>query len=185
MAQKKPVTFEDLDLHRLPLPLVAALQKLEEETESFRKVHRLIDTVEVFVKLHTVAIVADVFDRRGCGAGGAGHVGRRPADPEPRGVVDVCPRLRQACLPRGWARALGSGVGPDLDQERVPVRPHGRQRQPDFLPERLCPRGHARQRKVRGRPGEVCSTAVCGHRPVRSAHGPRVVVVGCAGPRPT
>jgi len=62
MAQKKPVTFEDLDLNRLPLPLVAALQKLEEETESFRKVHRLIDTVEVFVKLHTVAIVADVFD---------------------------------------------------------------------------------------------------------------------------
>ena len=62
MAQKKPVTFEDLDLHRLPLPLTAALQKLEEETESFRKVHRLIDTVEVFVKLHTVAIVADVFD---------------------------------------------------------------------------------------------------------------------------
>ena len=62
MAQKKPVTFEDLDLNRLPLPLVAALQKLEEETESFRKVHRLIDKLEVFVKLHTVAIVADVFD---------------------------------------------------------------------------------------------------------------------------
>ena len=110
MAQKKPVTFEDLDLHRLPLPLVAALQKLEEETESFRKVHRLIDTVEVFVKLHTVAIVADVFDRRGCGAGGAGHVGRRPADPEPRGVVDVCPRVRQACLPRGGREPLAPGL---------------------------------------------------------------------------
>lgn len=51
----------DLDLDRLPLPLVAALQKLEEETQPFRKVHRLIDAIEVFVKLHTVAVVADVF----------------------------------------------------------------------------------------------------------------------------
>lgn len=37
MAQKKPVTSEDLDLNRLPLPLVAALQEPEEETESFWK----------------------------------------------------------------------------------------------------------------------------------------------------
>lgn len=31
MAQKKPVTFEDLDLHRLPLPLVAAMDLLRRE----------------------------------------------------------------------------------------------------------------------------------------------------------
>lgn len=45
MAQKKPVTFEDLDLHRLPLPLLAALRKLEEVREEVgdRKLRKLIE----------------------------------------------------------------------------------------------------------------------------------------------
>ena len=111
MAQKKPVTFEDLDLHRLPLPLVAALQKLEEETESFRKVHRLIDTVEVFVKLHTVAIVADVFDGEDVEPEVQGMLAAGLRAPIPRGVVDVCSRTCHSAptskggasrWPRGW-----------------------------------------------------------------------------------
>ena len=62
MAQKKPVTFEDLDLNRLPLPLVTVLDRYQEETNPFRKVNRLLDVMEVFLKLHTVAVVSDVFD---------------------------------------------------------------------------------------------------------------------------
>lgn len=58
---KDPMTFDQLPLDRLPYPLVAALLKYNNEEQPFRKVHRLIDATEVFVKLHTVAIVADVF----------------------------------------------------------------------------------------------------------------------------
>ena len=58
---KDPMTFDQLPLDRLPYPLVAALLKYDNEEQPFRKVHRLIDATEVFVKLHTVAIVADVF----------------------------------------------------------------------------------------------------------------------------
>ncbi len=61
MQKKSPTSVRELDLTRLPLPLVAALNKFDQEVQPFRKVHRLIDAIEVFVKLHTVAVVADVF----------------------------------------------------------------------------------------------------------------------------
>ncbi len=47
----------------LPAPLALALDEFEGETQPFRKVHRLIDAVEVFVKLQTVLIVSDYASR--------------------------------------------------------------------------------------------------------------------------
>ena len=172
MAQKKPVTFEDLDLHRLPLPLVAALQKLEEETESFRKVHRLIDAVEVFVKLHTVAIVADVFDGE-------------DVEPEVQGMLAA--GLRTPSLGVWWMFAREFAKRAYLEGGREPLAPEldrtstkkgalfvlmeGNDNLISFR------NGYAHgatpdNEKCEADLGEVCPTAVCGHQPVRGAHGP-------------
>ena len=44
-----------------PTPLAVAVRELVKETQPFRKVHRLIDAIEVFIKLHTVLVVSDLF----------------------------------------------------------------------------------------------------------------------------
>ena len=46
----------------LPTPLAQVLDALDAETQAFRAVHRLIDTVEVLVKLHTVVLVSAFAD---------------------------------------------------------------------------------------------------------------------------
>ena len=61
-----------------PTPLALSLRQFEEETESFRKLHRLIDAIEVFTKLHTVLVVSDLFR----------HAGFR-GDEETRGMLAV------------------------------------------------------------------------------------------------
>lgn len=55
--EKKPVKFEEL-----PLLIRKVICELEEENEPFRKVHRLIDAIEVFVKFHTVIVVSEYFN---------------------------------------------------------------------------------------------------------------------------
>ena len=45
-------------LPNLPLPLALALAAFQTETQPFRKIHRLVDTVEVLLKLHTVVLVS-------------------------------------------------------------------------------------------------------------------------------
>ena len=42
----------------LPTPLAQVLTELDRETQPFRAIHRLIDAVEVLIKLHTVLIVS-------------------------------------------------------------------------------------------------------------------------------
>lgn len=42
----------------LPTPLAQVLAELDRETQPFRAVHRLIDAVEVLIKLHTVLLVS-------------------------------------------------------------------------------------------------------------------------------
>jgi hypothetical protein len=42
----------------LPTPLAQVLAELDRETQPFRAVHRLIDAVEVLIKLHTVILVS-------------------------------------------------------------------------------------------------------------------------------
>ena len=42
----------------LPTPLAQVLAELDRETQPFRAIHRLIDAVEVLIKLHTVLIVS-------------------------------------------------------------------------------------------------------------------------------
>ncbi len=48
---------------QLPTPLALALDALESETHPFTRMHRLIDVLEVLVKLHTVALICDYFAR--------------------------------------------------------------------------------------------------------------------------
>ena len=108
MGQKKPITFEDLDLNRLPQPLVAALMKLREETQPFRKVHRLIDAIEVFVKLHTVAVVADVF-------------AVEEVEPEVQGMLAA--GLRTPSLGVWWMFAREFAKRAYSDPERTPIAP--------------------------------------------------------------
>lgn len=50
-------------MNPLPQPLAAALDELDQESQPFRRIHRLIDALEVFVKLHTVVLVSDYFQR--------------------------------------------------------------------------------------------------------------------------
>ena len=47
---------------RLPTPLAQVLAALDRETQPFRAVHRLIDAVEVLIKLHTVLLVSRFVD---------------------------------------------------------------------------------------------------------------------------
>lgn len=51
-------------LNDLPTPLVRALQQFNQELQPFRRVHKLIDAVEVLVKFHTVIVVSDYFSRQ-------------------------------------------------------------------------------------------------------------------------
>ena len=46
----------------LPTPLAQVLDALDGETQSFRALHRLIDSIEVLVKLHTVLVVSTFAD---------------------------------------------------------------------------------------------------------------------------
>jgi hypothetical protein len=46
---------------KLPSPLFNALRQFDQEISPFRKVHRLIDAIEVFIKLHTVFVVSRYF----------------------------------------------------------------------------------------------------------------------------
>ncbi len=52
-------------LSEAPTPLALAMREFDQETQPFRKVHRLVDAMEVFTKLHTVVIVSDLFSSRG------------------------------------------------------------------------------------------------------------------------
>ena len=56
------MAMSTLDLSQLPTPLARAIRALNEEDDAqpFRGVHRLIDTVEVFCKLYTVAGVSQL-----------------------------------------------------------------------------------------------------------------------------
>ena len=49
--------FEVNNLQSLPIPLQKSISAFNEETDSFRQVHRLIDASEVYVKLHTVLLI--------------------------------------------------------------------------------------------------------------------------------
>ncbi len=55
----------DVTPEEVPTPLALAIEEFERETQPFRKVHRLIDAIEVLLKLHTVAIVSDWEQRLG------------------------------------------------------------------------------------------------------------------------
>lgn len=50
MRQNKPITIDDLNLEVLLLSLVAALTHFNMEVQPFRRIHRLIDAIEVLVK---------------------------------------------------------------------------------------------------------------------------------------
>lgn len=52
-----------LKIEEMPLPIFLAIRGYENETESFRKVHRLIDAIEVFIKFHTVCIMSRFFEK--------------------------------------------------------------------------------------------------------------------------
>lgn len=52
-----------LDVSEAPTPLALAMRAFESESQPFRKVHRLIDAVEVLTKLQTVVVVSDIFSR--------------------------------------------------------------------------------------------------------------------------
>ena len=49
--------FEVNNLSSLPIPLQKSISAFNEETDSFRGVHRLIDASEVYIKLHTVLLI--------------------------------------------------------------------------------------------------------------------------------
>ena len=58
----------------LPTPLAQVLAELDRETQPFRAVHRLVDAVEVLIKLHTVLVVsrfAEALEREAPGHGPA------------------------------------------------------------------------------------------------------------------
>ncbi|MEI6395213.1 MAG: AAA family ATPase [Verrucomicrobiota bacterium] len=59
--QPPPAVPLPLDISEAPTPLALAMREFEKETQPFRKVHRLIDAIEVFTKLHTVVVVSDLF----------------------------------------------------------------------------------------------------------------------------
>jgi hypothetical protein len=68
-SQRPPAPSADL-----PTPLVQVLGELDRETQPFRAMHRLIDAVEVLIKLHTVILVsrfAEVLEREAPGHGPA------------------------------------------------------------------------------------------------------------------
>mgnify|MGYP006423956629 CR=1 FL=1 len=48
-------------LQHIPQPLAAVIEKFEQDEEPFSKLRRLVDAIEVFVKLHTVVIVSHYF----------------------------------------------------------------------------------------------------------------------------
>lgn len=52
---------EELEVEEFPRPLKLAFIQYDEEPEPFKKLHRLLDAVEVLVKLHTVVVVSDYF----------------------------------------------------------------------------------------------------------------------------
>ena len=54
---------QELEVDDMPYPLRQAYIKYDEEKEDFKKLHRLLDAIEVLVKLHTVIILSDYFSR--------------------------------------------------------------------------------------------------------------------------
>ncbi len=60
IKEKKEV---DVKEEELPHILRQVIKELNEEIQPFRKVHRLIDAIEAFIKLHTVIVVSDYFEK--------------------------------------------------------------------------------------------------------------------------
>lgn len=59
LVTRRPSEDPDpLDLAVAPTPLLRAIEAIDRETNPFRKVHRLVDAIEVLVKLHTVVMVS-------------------------------------------------------------------------------------------------------------------------------
>ena len=54
---------EELEVEEFPLPLKLAFIKYDEECEPFKKLHRLLDSVEVLVMLCSVVVMSDYFDK--------------------------------------------------------------------------------------------------------------------------
>ena len=65
---------EELEVEEFPLPLKLAFIQYDEECEPFKKLHRLLDAVEVLVKLHTVVVMSDYFDK----SEATGRIGSSP-----------------------------------------------------------------------------------------------------------
>ncbi len=55
--------MKELDTEDMPFPLLRAYIRFDEEIQDFKKLHRLLDAIEVLVKVHTVIIVSDYFSR--------------------------------------------------------------------------------------------------------------------------
>lgn len=92
----------DIHIEELPSPLAQVVRRQREETQPFRRIHRLIDTVEVLVKLHTVVIVSELF------------AGRGDLSPELRGML--ASGLRTPSLGIWWAFAREFGKArPECD----------------------------------------------------------------------
>ena len=63
VSKEKKIPKQELTLEKAPLPLALILTAFENESQPFRKVHRLIDAIEVLIKIHTVAVVSDYFNK--------------------------------------------------------------------------------------------------------------------------
>ena len=63
MAVIKPrkEIFKPLSKEEMPYLIAQALIKYEKEENPFRKVHRLIDSIEVLIKIHTVIVMSRFF----------------------------------------------------------------------------------------------------------------------------
>ena len=55
--------MKELAIEDMPFPLLRAYIRFDEEVQDFKKLHRLLDAIEVLVKVHTVIIVSDYFSR--------------------------------------------------------------------------------------------------------------------------
>lgn len=98
-----------VSLDALPTPLAQVLEALDRETQPFRAVHRLIDTVEVLVKLHTVVILSAFAESLAAHSPADGQQLRR----------ELAETLQRPSLGHWWgyavqaARALDKGAAPE------------------------------------------------------------------------
>jgi|GEM_PF-1664355 len=63
LAVKQATRVEGLPIEEMPTPIALMLASFEKEKHPRDKLSRLMDAVEVLVKMHTVAIVSDYFSR--------------------------------------------------------------------------------------------------------------------------